>query len=155
MNMRVFLKSIQWLSIQKVIFTLVLGELHRRGLWNTTCSMFCLMKYSYKWNIHYDNDISAHSVYLQTVFYGLCLIIKYILLSQTLADLLGVTTLDDFRFSIHQREWISQSHPHSASQNCSLFIKENQPHLSTRRCSDFDIDCLGLYFLLKCVLLLC
>ena len=28
---------------------------------------------------YYDNDVSVHSVYIQTVFYGLCLIIKYIL----------------------------------------------------------------------------
>ena len=28
---------------------------------------------------YYDNDVSVHSVYIQTVFYGLCLKIKYIL----------------------------------------------------------------------------
>ena len=28
---------------------------------------------------YYDNDVSVHSVYKQTVFYGLCLKIKYIL----------------------------------------------------------------------------
>ena len=28
---------------------------------------------------YYDNDVSVHSVYIQTVFYGLCLIIKFIL----------------------------------------------------------------------------
>ena len=28
---------------------------------------------------YYDNDVSVHSVYIEIVFYGLCLIIKYIL----------------------------------------------------------------------------
>ena len=28
---------------------------------------------------YYDNNVSAHNVYVQTVFYGLCLIIKYVL----------------------------------------------------------------------------
>ena len=28
---------------------------------------------------YYDNDVSVHSAYIQTVFYGLCLKIKYIL----------------------------------------------------------------------------
>ena len=29
--------------------------------------------------LYYDNDVSVHSVYIQNVFYGLCLIVKYIL----------------------------------------------------------------------------
>ena len=118
-----FLKIIQWLSIQKVIFTLVLGELHWRGLWNTTCSLFCPMKYPHKSNMHYDNDITVHSVYLQTVFYGLCLIIKYILsyliVPNISTDLLCVTTLDKLRTI---GTYLSRT-----SENCSLFIKENHP----------------------------
>ena len=37
---------------------------------------------------YYDNDVSVHSVYIQTVFYGLCLKIKYIL-SLILSYLIG------------------------------------------------------------------
>ena len=71
--------------------------------------------------MHYDNDISAYSVYLQTVFYGLCLIIKYILfyliVPNISTDLLDVTTLDELGTI---GTYLSRT-----TENCLLFIKEN------------------------------
>ena len=43
---------------------------------NTELSGPCICTFA---SFDYDNDVSVHSVYIQTVFYGLCLIIKYIL----------------------------------------------------------------------------